>query len=131
VYGILSDGALWMFFCFRRTVSPGGAVQLNVLRGALPSPSGCELLQYSTLPFQSSRADYVRVLLPACEYIYSILLAGFLNSLDTFYTEKTRRAGGRRLSGIRVARWQGGTGEGGKGCEGGRQGARRSKGRVG
>ncbi|KAF8542350.1 hypothetical protein BDD12DRAFT_979066 [Trichophaea hybrida] len=92
VYGILSDGTSWMFFRFNRTLSPRGAVQLNVLRGALSAPGGCELLQYSIPPFESSNsADYVRALRPACEYIYSILLAGFLNSLDAFYTESTRR----------------------------------------
>ncbi|KAF8242952.1 hypothetical protein K440DRAFT_615061 [Wilcoxina mikolae CBS 423.85] len=92
VYGILSDGTSWMFFRFHRTLSPGGDVQLNVLRGALPAPGGCELLQYSIPPFESSNsADYVRALRPACEYIYSLLLAGFLNSLDAFYTESKCR----------------------------------------
>ncbi|KAF8534920.1 hypothetical protein BDD12DRAFT_983587 [Trichophaea hybrida] len=91
VYGILSDGASWLFFRFHRTLSTGGVVQHNVLPRALPAPGGCELLQFSIPPFQSSSsADYVRALRPACEYIYSILLTGFLNLLDAFYMVSTR-----------------------------------------
>jgi hypothetical protein len=92
VYGILSDGASWMFFRFLRTRFPGGAVQLNVLRGALRSPSGSVVLQHYIPQFQaSSSTDYVRALRPTCEYIYSILLKGFVNSLDAYCTQSTRR----------------------------------------
>ncbi|KAF8535858.1 hypothetical protein BDD12DRAFT_750529 [Trichophaea hybrida] len=84
VYGILSDGSSWMFFRFNRT--------LQVARGVIPAEGDRQYLEYSIPPFQSTKTvEYVRSLRPACEYIYSIILTRFVNSIGAFYDQSIRR----------------------------------------
>jgi len=80
-----------MFFRFNRKVE-NGKVKLQVARGAIPAEGDRQYLEYSIPPFQSTKSvEYVRSLRPACEYIYSIILTGFVNSIGAFHDQSTRR----------------------------------------